>query len=70
MIRILYLGEQGREASVGIGGRGQRKGEEGGDVPRGEAAAERDSEADGAGDPADLLGQGAGLDQGRDLLQI
>jgi hypothetical protein len=67
---FFYLGHQGGEASVGLRGRGEREGEEGGDVPRGEAAAERDGEADGAGDPADLLGQGAGLDHGRDLLQI
>jgi hypothetical protein len=68
--RKLYLGEQGGEAVVGVGGRGQREGEEGGDVPRDEAAAERDSEADGAGDPAHLLGQRAGLDHRCDLLQI
>jgi len=69
-IRFFYLGHQGGEASVGLRGRGEREAEEGGDVPRGEAAAERDGEAEGAGDPADLLGQGAGLDHGRDLLQI
>ena len=69
-IRFFYLGHQGGEARVGLRGRGEREAEEGGDVPRGEAAAERDGEAEGAGDPADLLGQGAGLDHGRDLLQI
>jgi hypothetical protein len=65
-----HLGEQGGEAGVGVGGRGEREGEKGGGVPRGEAAAERDGEADGAGDPADLLGQRAGFDHRRDLLQI
>lgn len=48
----------------------QREGEEGGDVTGGEAAAERDGEAHGAGDPANLLGQRPGLDHRRDLLQI
>jgi hypothetical protein len=65
-----HLGEQGGEAGVGVGGRGEREGEKGGGVPRGEAAAERDGEADGAGDPADLLGQRAGFDHRSDLLQI
>jgi hypothetical protein len=44
------------------GGRRQSEGEEGRDVAHGEA--------DGTGDPADLLGQRAGFDHRRDLLQI
>jgi len=41
--------------------RGARR-QVGGDIPRGETAAESDGQADGAGDPPDLLGQGDSLD--------